>query len=344
MHHNPQKNVLHVRYNVGDVAREAGISIEDAVARLSTAKARLLQARLARPTPFIDRTLYTSWNAMAVSAYLEAARVLRLNDAREFALKSLDRLLVQAWDGGAELAHVIAYPEDKRPATRVAGTLDDYAFTVHACVDAWLATGKIAYYRSGMRLATEMIARFHDRTAGVFVDTALTQDEAAKLGALTARRKPLQDAPTPAGNPVAAAALLRLEALSGRAEFREIAEDTLAAFAGIVEHFGLYAGTYALALDRLLLDPIQVVVVGSGIEATRLEALATARYAVNKTVIRLQARQLAADMLPEALAETLTQVPAPEGAEAWVLVCKGRTCMPPISDSDMLLDALEATV
>ena len=39
---------------------------------------------------------------------------------------------------------------------------------------------------------------------------------ARPLGALTARRKPLQDSPTPAGNPTAAAALLRLEALSGR--------------------------------------------------------------------------------------------------------------------------------
>ena len=84
------------------------------------------------------------------------------------------------------------------------------------------------------------------------------------MGALAARRKPLQDSPTPAGNPTAAAALLRLEALSGRKEYREIAEDTLACFAGIVEHFGLYAGSYGLAAERLLLDPVQVVVVGSG--------------------------------------------------------------------------------
>ena len=348
MHHNPQKNVLHIRYSVGDVAREAGISIEDAVERLSRARAKLLEARGARLSPFIDRTLYTSWNAMAVTAYLEAARVLRLTDAREFALKSLDRLLVQAWDGGSELAHVIAYPDDKAGSSireaRVAGNLDDYALTVHACVDAWLATGKIAYYRSGMRLAKEMIGRFFDREAGAFVDTALNAEESQKLGALTAKRKPLQDAPTPAGNPVAAAGLLRLEALSGRTEFRKIAEETLASFAGIVEHFGLYAGTYALALDRLLLDPIQVIVVGSGLEANRLEALATARFAVNKTVIRLNSRQLMADSLPEALAETITQVPVPEGVDAWALVCRGRTCLPPISDSEKLLEALEGTM
>jgi uncharacterized protein YyaL (SSP411 family) len=344
MHPNPQKNVLHVRFNVGDVAKEAGIALEEAVARLSTARAKLLEARQLRPTPFIDRTMYTSWNAMAVTAYLEAARILRLDSAREFALKTLDRLLVQAWDGASDLAHVIAYPDDpdtRRPHERVEGNLDDYAFTVHACVDAWLGTGKIAYYKSAMTLAGAMVERFFDRTAGAFVDTPLDRKETAKLGALTARRKPLQDSPTPAGNPTAASALLRLEALSGRQEFREIAEDTLSSFAGIVEHFGLYAGSYALALTRLLLDPVQAVVVGRGAEAGNLEALATARFAVNKTVIRLQARQLTAETLPEALAETLIHVPHPEGAGPWALVCRGRTCLPPIRSSDELLEALE---
>ncbi len=344
MHHNPQKNVLHVRYSVGEVAAEMGIGIEEAGERLAQARAKLLEARSKRLTPFIDRTLYTAWNAMAVTAYFEAARVLRLNDARDFALKSLDRLLVQAWDGGSELGHVIAYADGMRPSQRVEGNLDDYAFTVHACLDAWLSAGRIAYFRAALRLAEQMVAKFFDRAAGAFVDTALTEDDETKLGALTARRKPLQDAPTPAGNPVAAAALLRLEALSSNKEFREIAERSLESFAGVVEHFGLYVGTYALTLSRLLLDPVQVVVVGSGTEAIRLEALATARFAVNKTVIRLHTRQITADMLPDALAETLLQVPAPEGVEAWVQVCKGRTCMAPISDSEQLLDTLEMSV
>jgi len=344
MQHNPQKNVLHVRFTVADVAREAGIAIEDAAERLAKARNKLLEARATRLTPFIDRTLYTGWNAMAITAYLEAARVLRLNEARDFALKSLDRLLVQAWDGVAELAHVIAYPDDLAQGQRVAGNLDDFAFTVHACIDAWLSSGKIAYYQSAIRLADGMIAKFFDKASGAFVDTSLIADEGSRLGALTAHRRPLQDAPTPAGNPVAAAALLRLEALSGRTEFREIAEDVLESFAGVVEHFGLYAGTYALALSRLLLDPIQVVVVGSGSEAIRLEALATARFAVNKTVIRLHNRQITAETLPQSLGETLLQVPTPENVDAWVLVCKGRTCMPPISDSELLLDALEMSV
>jgi hypothetical protein len=195
------------------------------------------------------------------------------------------------------------------------------------------------FYNAATVLADAMIGKFYDQTAGAFYDTAEAGSEIA-LGVLTARRKPLQDSPTPAGNPTAASALLRLEALSGRAQYREIAEDTLASFAGIVEHFGLYAGSYGLALERLLLDPVQVVIVGSGPEAVRLEALAVARYAVNKSVMRVAPFRVVSGGIPEALMETLLNVPKPKGSEAWAMVCRGRTCLPPITDGEELLRAL----
>jgi hypothetical protein len=343
MHHNPAKNVLHVKQALEE--RATGRDLEALRAVRDSAKLKLLEARGKRPTPFIDRTLYTSWNAMAVTAYLETARVLRLEGVQEFALRTMNRLLDEAWDGEQTLYHVIAYGEtrleDETAPEKVAGTLDDYAFTVHASIDAWLASGQLNYYSAAVKLADAMIDRFYDRTAGAFYDTAGPRAGQAPLGVLSARRKPLQDSPTPAGNPTAASALLRLETLSGRKEYREIAEDTLASFAGVVEHFGLYAGSYGLALERLLLDPVQVVVVGSGPEASRLEATAVARFAVNKTVMRTAPHSLAKERLPEALGEVLPHVPTPDGTPAWALVCKGRSCLPPITDPEALLEALE---
>ena len=343
MHHNPAKNVLHVKMSLQE--RAVGGDLETLRGLRDSAKSKLLAARSKRPTPFIDRTLYTGWNAMAVTAYLETARVLRLDSVQEFALLTLNRLLDEAWDGDRTLYHVIAYGEEGQvntaaPPEKVPGTLDDYAFTVHAAIDAWLASGNMNFYRVAVKLADALIARFYDRTAGAFYDAASPLDGKEPLGVLGARRKPLQDSPTPAGNPTAASALLRLETLSGRKEYREIAEDTLASFAGVVEHFGLYAGSYGLALERLLLDPVQVVVVGSGPEALRLEATAVARFAVNKTVMRIAPHRLTAEKLPEALEETLPHVPQPDGAPAWALVCRGRTCLPPITDPEALLEAL----
>jgi uncharacterized protein len=342
MHHNPARNVLHRNYSVDEVAATTGKPIADVQSLIESAHRKLLASRVTRPTPFIDQTLYTGWNAMAVTAYLETARVLRSSSTRDFALLTLNRLLSEAWDGDATLFHVIAYPGDTTPAERIPATLDDYAFTVHACIDGWLANGEMRFYHAAVQLADAMIARFYDRIAGAFYDAAAPAHGTLPLGVLGARRKPLQDSPTPAGNPTAASALLRLESLSGRAEYRDIAEDTLESFAGIVEHFGLYAGSYALALERLLLDPIQVVIVGTGSEADRFEATAVSGFAVNKTVIRIAPSQLVSGGLPDALAEILLHVPVPAGAPAWAMLCRGRTCLPPITDVDTLLRDLNA--
>jgi hypothetical protein len=56
----------------------------------------------------VDKTIYVAWNGMCISAYLEAGRVLDLPEVRAFALKSLDRVLSEAWDAEAGVAHVVA--------------------------------------------------------------------------------------------------------------------------------------------------------------------------------------------------------------------------------------------
>jgi uncharacterized protein YyaL (SSP411 family) len=348
MHHDPARNVLHLTQTIDELSAETSRSVEDMRSLMDSARSTLLAARSRRPTPFIDRTLYTGWNAMAVTACLETARILNLAPLRDFALLTLNRLLSEAWNKevlpcGQSLCHVIAYgegPADSAQPGKVPGTLDDYAFTIHACIDAWLAGGEMRYYHAAVKLADAMIAIFHDMPAGAFYDTAALSAGTPPLGALAARRKPLQDSPTPAGNPTAASALLRLESLSGRSDYRQIAEQTLASFAGIVEHFGLYAGSYGLALERLLLDPVQVVVIGSGPEIERMETLALSKYAVNRTVIRLAPERLVPGGLPVALAETLLHAPRPQGAAAWAIVCRGHTCLPPITSVDALREAL----
>jgi uncharacterized protein len=293
---------------------------------LAAARAKLAAARVARPTPYVDRTIYTGWNAMAISAYLQASAVLKTPGTREFATRTLDRILREAWSDEHGLAHVVAYA-DGAGGPRIPGVLDDYALLVHACLDAWESTLDLHYYEAAERLAARMQRDFYDATGGGFFDTAADPDA---IGALATRRKPLQDTPTPAGNPTAAAALVRLEELNGDAKLRDRAEDTLETFAGIVEHFGLYAGTYGLALERLLTPPRQIVVVGEDDLADALEAAAREGYAVNKTVLRATAAQLRAGGLPPLLKATVTQLPQLDEKASFALVCRGTECLPPV--------------
>src|SRR5215471_9610268 len=80
MHHNPAKNVLYQRAPIEEIATRLKLSTDRVQELLRSAKGKMYAARLKRPAPYIDKTIYVSWNALCISAYLKAASVLQLDD------------------------------------------------------------------------------------------------------------------------------------------------------------------------------------------------------------------------------------------------------------------------
>jgi hypothetical protein len=329
---------------------------------LGSAKKKMYAARLLRPTPYIDKTVYVGWNGLCVSAYLEAAKVFGLDEARRFALRSLDRVLGQGWKaqglgktGAGEspaatragvLLHVVAYSDPAAGLREVSGLLEDYAFTALACLDAYEATADLSYYKFAREIADAMISRFYDATSGGFFDSE-PGGEGQSLGVLATRRKPLQDSPTPAGNPMAAIALMRLHHYTGDASHREKAEQTLETFAGVAGEFGIFAATYGIAVAHLLESAVQVVVIaedGDTETAKELEAAAVARFSFGKTVLRLASSHVVSENLPPGLGESIPNLPGLGGGKSFAVLCSGSTCQPPIFDAAELRRAVEAAV
>jgi uncharacterized protein YyaL (SSP411 family) len=360
MHHNPAKNVLYVRAPVEEIARRMSLSAERVREILDSAKKKMYAARLERPTPYVDKTVYVGWNSMCVSAYLEAAKVLGDEDARRFALRSLDRILAEAWKvpaeagesarstqpGSTRLLHVVSYSDPEAGHREVFGLLDDYAATALACLDAYEATADLSYFKFARAIGDAMIAGFFDAVSGGFFD-AEPAAEGKSLGVLSTRRKPLQDSPTPAGNPMAAIALLRLHHYTGDSGYRDKAEQTLETFAGVAEQFGIFAATYGIAVLHLLENPVQVVVIGDhqrSETAKSLAAVATAAFAFNKSVLRLTTNQAVAGNLPPGLAATLPNLPQLGSGESFAVLCSGFACQPPVRNPAELRRALEAAL
>jgi uncharacterized protein YyaL (SSP411 family) len=343
MHHNPAKNVLYIRTSLEEIAARVKKPVQEVERLLQSAKEKMYAARLERTTPFVDKTVYVSWSALGVSAYLQAAQVLGLDDARKFALRTLDRILSQGWKPATGLQHVIAYSGSQAGKRSVPGVLEDYAFTVIACLDAYEASADLSYYRFAVQIADAMIARFHDQNEGGFFDisTGPHAGDGIVLGALAARRKPLQDSPTPAGNPAAAIALLRLHAYSNETRYGDIAKGTLQAFAGIAEHYGLFASTYGIGLDMYLHPHTQVVIAGSGQQAAELKAAAARPFSFNKSVLHLPEGEIVPQMLPPAFAETIPNIPGVREGKAVAVLCSNFTCQPPISQPEKLQQALQ---
>jgi uncharacterized protein YyaL (SSP411 family) len=364
MHHNPAKNVLYVRAPFEEIARRMSLSIERVRGLLDSAKKKMHAARLRRPTPYVDKTVYVGWNSMCISAYLEAAKVLNLEPDRHFALRSLDRVLSEAWKPHAgnagegpfdsrsgqarapRLLHVVAYSDPKAEHREVSGLLDDYAATTLACLDAYEATADLSYFKFARAIGDAMIAKFFDSVSGGFFD-AEPAAEGKSLGVLATRRKPLQDSPTPAGNPMAAIALLRLHHYTGDSGYRDKAEQTLETFAGVAEQFGIFAATYGIAVLHLLENPVQVVVISDHAQeetAKSLAAVAAASFAFNKSSLWLTTNQAVAGNLPPALAATIPNLPGLNSGKSFAVLCSGFACQPPLADPAELRRALESAL
>jgi uncharacterized protein YyaL (SSP411 family) len=337
MHHNSAKNVLWVSSNPAEMARTLGV--EESTVRLILAKAKreLLAARAQRRTPYIDRTMYISWNAMFVSAYLEAGRVLRAKigaDCRTFALKTLDRMLQEVWSEAHGFGHRLVGPA-------LAGSLDDQVFGVLALLDAYEDTLEARYFAAAQKTMDVAMARFGDSEHGGFFDRA---SDAAPMGGLEMRRKPFQDSPTPGANSVAAIALVRLHAFTGDERYYQAAKGTLEAFAGVAPKFGLFASSYGLAATLFANHPVQVVITGTTDDpaAKALEEAAHGVFRFGKSVLRW-APGMPVNNLPAALRETLPHLPQDNlsQGQAFAVVCAGKSCLPPADDPAQLVAILE---
>jgi uncharacterized protein YyaL (SSP411 family) len=339
MHHNPAKNVLYVRAPIEEIARRLSLTPARVDELLQSAKKKMYAARLKRPTPYVDKTVYVGWNALCVSAYLEAARVLKLDSPRHFALRSLDRILSEGWQAERRLQHLIAYSDSAAEPRAVPGMLDDYAFMAVACLDAYEASADLSYFNFARSIADAMVQRFFDIESGGFFDSEVPADGKA-LGVLGTRRKPFQDSPTPAGNPVAAIAMVRLHAYTHDSGYREMAEQTLEVLAGSAGKYGIFAATYGIAAVYFTRPHTQLVIVGGDELAGQLAQVAATGFALNRNILRLTANEAVAQNLPPALAESIPLIPALKQGRSVAVVCADFSCQPPIFDPGELAGIL----
>src|SRR6266404_4275053 len=334
MHHNPAKNVLWIARDAADIAKQIGLDETNVRLTIAKSKGKMLAARLPRPTPFIDKTIYVSWNAMFVSAYLDAARVLGgslAGNCRAFALKTLDRMLKDVCTESRGFGHRIGGPT-------LEGSLDDQVFSVLALLDAYEATLDPRYFTAAQKTMDLAIARYGDAEGGGFFDRP---SDAAPMGGLDVRRKPFQDSPTPSANSVAAIALIRMHSFTGDDRYHAFAQKTLEAFAGIAPQYGLFAATYGLAATLFANHPLQVVITGRSNDPTAqaLEAAAHRVFRFGKSVLRFSSdKGFYLNNLSGTLKETVPHLPADKPL---AVVCSGQTCLPPTSDPEQLIALLE---
>jgi uncharacterized protein YyaL (SSP411 family) len=287
---------------------------------LATAIAKMRAVRATRVRPHLDDKILASWNGLMLGAFARAAVILDEPKYQAAAEKNLAFIRKELWDAATKtLFH--RWREGERDTVQL---LEAYAFLLDGVIHLYEATLTPAHLDVALELADAMLARFYDPANGGFWQSPASATD------LILRVKDDYDGAEPSGISVATLALLKLGAITGRTDFQEAAEATLALFAERMEKMPQAVPYMLQALDFALQPPTRVVIVGEVNLPTGRELLQAAHsvYQPNRIVLGNAG-------VVEEFARSL-----PASSVATAFVCTGSACQPPVSEAARLVELL----
>jgi uncharacterized protein len=222
------------------------------------ARRRLMDVRDRRPQPGRDDKVLAAWNGLALAAFAEAARRLERDDLLTVARELAEFLLGPLSDERGRLLRTY-----RDGHAKIEAYLEDYANVAHGLLELYFATRELRWLEEARRLADLAVELFADPTHGGFFFTAADGD------GLVARRKELDDNPTPSGNSMLAFVLLRLSRLFGDAELERAAVGAFRLTRPLAERAPAAVGHLLCALDLHLSPPREIALVGEDEELRR---------------------------------------------------------------------------
>ncbi len=321
-----QRCFLRPSRSLESVANEFKITYDEAQQALDRVRAKLREARLAQETfPRFNKSIVTSWNALAVSAYLDAYRFLGDEKAREFALLTMDWILDKLISETEGAAHY--YAREKR---ELYGLLEDQVAVAQALLDCFRVSGKHEYLETAESIMTFIEANYADEQTGLYRDQPKT---AAAEGLLRIPRYYVFDTRIPSPNAQSAMIWLQLSWLTGKKEYMDRAQRLIRAVAGQENFWGDNSSQYAEALLLAVYGAPKVVVVGKEDDA----ALAQLRDAAMKA---FRVGSVIETLSPEKAQQT-DYLPARD-LKPVAYVCTPESCAPPVQDPKKLKPLVES--
>ncbi len=244
------KNIPYRAINEQTLADNHGLTPESLHTLLADAKRQLLLKREQRVRPGLDDKILTSWNGLLLSALATAARLISsekylptAHQLAEFLLEELviEGKLMRSWREGR--ARYQAY-------------LEDHAALGLGMLDLYQTDFNPNWYQIAVKQAEEILEHFSDPEGGFFD----TRDDHERM---ISRPKGIQDSPTPSGNTLATALLMRLFSFSGESRFGDPVEKNLSAIQSHLERYPSAFAGWLCEADYALGPQIQLAIVGS---------------------------------------------------------------------------------
>ncbi len=297
--------------------------------RLPEIRCKLYGARAERVRPGMDDKRLTSWNALMISALAQTGAALERADYVAGAVACAEFVLGELRDDGAHPPRLLRSWKDGR--AHIDGYLEDHAYLLEALLTLYEATFEARWYHEARAVADAMISRFADDENGGFFTTAADQETGF------ARRRDLDDSPTPAGGSAAAFGLLRLARLTGEFEYERRALGVLRVLAPIVGRHPHGFGHVLQAIDFYLAPVREVAIVADSGDGGR-ELARVVRGAYRPHLVMAgggrQSTASGGDGVP------LLDGRSPVDGQAAAYVCEHFSCQAPVTTPDALARAL----
>jgi uncharacterized protein len=330
-HHPPPRpiSILRTPRPLVEVAAEAGVPPERLREAVRHGREVLYGVRARRVWPGLDDKVLTSWNAMMLHAFAEAARVLQREDFQEVAVRNAEFLLRELRPEG----RLLRTWKDSR--AKIEAFLEDHALLADALLAVYEATWDVRWVQEAQDLVETMLANFWEPAEGVFYDAARGAE------ALVVRPRDLYDNPIPSGNSAAVMVLLRLGALLGEPRYGRIAVQALEWTGRLLVDMPAGFGRLLSALDFHLATPREVAVIGrrDAEDTHALLRVLARRYLPNTTLAFAEpaASEDAAALIP------LLEAREAVGGAATAYVCERYACRMPVTDAGALEAELRVT-
>jgi len=221
-------------------------------------RARLLAIRAEREQPLRDDKAIASWNGLMLAALAQGGRVEPAERLAAFLLGPLstsDGRLHRTWREGV---------------AKGTGYLEDYADVAYGLLELHVASADPRWLREAHRLATLAVELFADDEAGGFFQTPADGEQ------LVARKKEVDDHPTPSGNAMLAYVLLRLARIWGDDELEQRAVSVLRLVRDAAARMPTAFGWALVALDQHLAPHRELAIVGDPAAPHALEYVTSA--------------------------------------------------------------------
>jgi uncharacterized protein YyaL (SSP411 family) len=179
-----------------------------------------------------DKTMYVDKNAMMAGAFIRAAALFDDIWLRDFALKSLEAVIVPAYAPGNGVAHTAG----AHGVQGVRGLLTDQIHTASALIWAHAATGQLPYSMLAAEVLQFAIRTMWDEAAGAFRDRVATADPVVPFEL----------------NCHAACVLDRLALLTGDGTYQDRAREILQSLAPAYREHDLFGAPYAVAVREIV--------------------------------------------------------------------------------------------